>query len=308
MKRYLSIIFLLLAFSLLSHAQKDTLFVSSKYTTHVIFSSDVTYADLSNSRSIAAKIVEQNKNMIALMAREPFDRPCSVSALESSGRIWTYIVVYREDPDQLIIDTRPEMQAAAASSSGGAVSVQGGDAPRKESVKPDKGQRKSAKGNSDRATKSRRGAQSAWTWKPGQAPLLQDVLKRPRSLYHIGEKMYDVTVSCDNIFSYSDITYITLTVKNGSGISFNVNEATFVVESRKRNKRTVSYDTPVFPKNRHGSLSAGPSSSSSIVYTFDKLTLSKSQVLRVYLYEESGQRNLVMTVMADDINRAKSLL
>ena len=162
MKRYLSIIFLLLAFSLVSHAQKDTLFVSSKYTTHVIFSSDVTYADLSNSRSIAAKIVEQNKNMIALMAREPFDRPCSVSALESSGRIWTYIVVYREDPDQLIIDTRPEMQVAP--SSGGAVSVQGGDAPRKESVKPDKGQRKSTKGNSNRAVKSRRGAQSASTW------------------------------------------------------------------------------------------------------------------------------------------------
>lgn len=53
----------------LAHAQQDTLKVSARFTTHVIFSTDITYADMSDSRSIAAKVVEQNKNMIALKAR-----------------------------------------------------------------------------------------------------------------------------------------------------------------------------------------------------------------------------------------------
>ena len=41
----------------LSHAQQDTLKVSARFTTHVIFSMDITYADMSDSRSIAAKVV-----------------------------------------------------------------------------------------------------------------------------------------------------------------------------------------------------------------------------------------------------------
>ena len=39
-------------------AQQDTLQVSSRYTSHVIFSTDVTYADMSNSQVITAKVVE----------------------------------------------------------------------------------------------------------------------------------------------------------------------------------------------------------------------------------------------------------
>jgi len=39
------------------------------------------------------------------------------------------------------------------------------------------------------------------------------------------------------------------------------------------------------------------------VYSFDKLTISKDQVLKIYIYEESGQRNLEMTISAKEINR-----
>jgi hypothetical protein len=39
-------------------------------------------------------------------------------------------------------------------------------------------------------------------------------------------------------------------------------------------------------------------------YSFNKMTLADDQVLKVYLYEEGGQRNLVMTISAKDINKA----
>ena len=86
------------------------------FTTHVIFSTDVTYADMSNGRSIAAKVIEQNKNMIAVKAREPFSEPCSISALESNGRMWTFVVIFDDSPSVLIVDTRERERIRARES------------------------------------------------------------------------------------------------------------------------------------------------------------------------------------------------
>ena len=46
-----------LLYCLTTYAQTDTLKLSTAYTTHIIFSTDLTYADLSNNRIVAAKIV-----------------------------------------------------------------------------------------------------------------------------------------------------------------------------------------------------------------------------------------------------------
>ena len=78
------------------------------------------------------------------------------------------------------------------------------------------------------------------------------------------------------------------------------------MESRKKGKRAISFEKGIQPKNRHGSLSAAPGETVRIAYSFDKLTLASDQVLKVYLYEEGGQRNLEITLSAKDINHAAS--
>lgn len=277
MRRMIYIIAMLLV-GTSAFAQKDTLRVSSLFTTHIIFASDVTYADLSNSRTIAAKVIDQNKNMIALKAKSAFDEPSSVSALESNGKMWTFIVVYDESPESLIVDTRePDMKK-----------------PSEEKAEP--------KG---RTVKKERNTAS--TWKAGDAPSLSQVHQMKRRLHHIGTSGYGINLLCENLFSYSDITYMVFSVENTSGISYQVSDATFVIESRKQNKRTVAYDQTIFAKSRFGSLSASPGATGKIVYSFEKMTLSKDQVLRVYLYESGGQRNLVMSITPDDVNKAKNL-
>ena len=45
-----------------------------------------------------------------------------------------------------------------------------------------------------------------------------------------------------------------------------------------------------------------------MVHSLDKQTLSENQVIKVYLYEEGGQRNLEMTIDTKDINKAVSKL
>lgn len=259
MKKTFALVIFLLAVFMKAGAQTDTLRISTSYTTHVIFSTDLTYADLSNNRVVAAKIVEQNKNMLAVKAREPFREPTSVSALESNGRMHTWIVVYDPSPAELIVDTRTE-----GSSRRGGVSRSGQD----------------------------------------DAPVLSDVIGYRQRLFHIGDTQYDITVLCENIFAYSDITYLVLSLKNASGVSYDIGDATFVMESRKKNKRTVIFDKTLFPRSRYGSLSAAPGETARIAYSFDKMTLSRDQVLKIYLYETNGQRNLSLTLSTDDINKA----
>ena len=65
------------------------------------------------------------------------------------------------------------------------------------------------------------------------------------------------------------------------------------------------FEQNLFPKNRHGSLSTGAGQKQIMVYSLDKQTLSENQVIKVYLYEEGGQRSLEMTIDTKDINKAK---
>lgn len=261
--RIISIVTCLISVAQVCSGQSDTLQISSAYTTHLIFSSDITYADLSNPQDIAAKIIEQNRNLLALKARSPFTDSSSVSALESNGNMHTFIVVYEPSPRRLIIDMRVHPDGLLTGDISG-VSI-GGKA---------------------------------------DAPSLQSLNERKQQLYHIGARKYKITALCENIVSYSDVTYLTISLDNKSSVSYNITDAVFVLESAKKSKRSVSFEKTLTPKNRYGSLSADASSASRITYSFDKMTLAEGQVVKVYFYEQDGQRNLEVTLTAKDINNA----
>ena len=273
MKRFLPIVLALclLPCALGARERSDTLRISDLFTTHIIFNTDLIYADLSNSQVVAAKILDQSKNMMALKARMPFGAPLSVSALESNGTMHTYIVVYDEDPGTLVYDMRAHHSEGEAG-----------------------GGKKSGKGN------------GAGLYRKGDAPLLQDVVRGPQRLWHIATRRYDIEIVCTNILSYSDITYIVFSVDNRSGVSYECPDAAFVVESRRRSRRGVVYDKSLFPRSRSGTASCAPGTTTRIGYSLDKVSLSKEQVLRVYFYELGGQRELVLTIDSKDINKAKN--
>ena len=258
--------------ALASQAQQvDTLHLSTLYTTHVIFPTEVIYADLANNQIVAAKIVEQNKTMLAVKARVSFDTTTSVSALESNGNMHTFVIVFDEHPSELVIDKRSSTFAAE-----------------------------------ERSLRRQGSGKDVSLVREPDAPVLSEVAKERQRLFHIGDRKYDVTLLCEDIFVYSDNTYIVLSLSNRSGVSYETIDATFVIESRKKSKRAVQYEKNLYPKGRYGTLTAKPSSVSRIAYSFDKVTMTKDQVLKVYLYETGGQRNMVMTLSDKDINRSHS--
>ena len=250
----------------------DTLRISDLFTTHIVFNTDLIYADLSNSQVMAAKILEQSKNIMALKARAPFSNPLSVSALESNGNMKTFIILFEKHPTALLYDTRDGIDEDSVSADGTTV--------------------KSGPG----------------MFRKGNAPLLKDVALSPQRLYHLSTKQYRIEVTCTNILSYSDITYMVFRLKNGSGVSYECSDATFVVESKKKAKKSVVYDKNIFPKSRYGTISCAPGEETVIGYSMDKLSLSKNQILMVYFYEQGGQRELLLSIDSDDMNKAKNSL
>ena len=259
-------LFAMLLCSIGAFAQTDTLWISTSYTSHIIFATDVTYADLSNNKIVAAKIVEQNRNILAVKARCPFEESTSISALEANGTMHTYIVRYDESPKTLIINHRTPT------------------------------------GNDSHSGEMRKNVTSN---RQSDAPTLSEMSSSKQRIFHIGAKAYDITALCENIVSYSDITYITMSITNKSGVSYDIKDATFVLESKKRTKRSVVIEKTIFPDGRHGSLNCPVGEKATRAYSFKKITLSNDQVLKIYLYEHGGQRNLEMTINTNDINKAR---
>ncbi len=280
MKRITLILTVLLSFiGKNAFAQKDTVYVSRLFTTHLVFPTEIKYGDLSNTEQIAASVVEYSKNLLSLIAYEPFTQPANVTVLESNGSIHTFIISYKEHPDELVIDTRVKKEAQKPA----------GEAPAA------KGKGKAAKAGSDEYVNS--------LWKQ-DAPPLKDVIDYPQGIFHIAKKNGRVKVVCENIFSYSDITYFVLSLDNKSGVSFEVSDATFRIEAKNRRRRKLVAGQNLIPQNKVGTLTAAPGEKGKVAYALDKTTLSPDQNLIISIFEQGGQRNFELVLSADDVNLA----
>lgn len=287
-------------------------------TTHLLFTSDLTYVDVSSPECIAAKVVDASKNMLAIKARKEFAFVTTISALEANGTMHTFYVEFNSTPRELVIDTRlleqddsgvvntqirpaqgREQPAAPAAPAGGGVTVQqeGGRRGRKSRNREDTpGQVTGVNVTSSQTSNFGR----------GNAPTIEEVLRKGRNLFHISDKSYRLEAAVENVYAYSDLTYIVISLKNNSDIGYEAGDAQFTVESKKVSSKTLTTDKSIWPKSSFGTLSCPPNSTTYIGYTIPKLTLQKNEVLKVYIYEKGGSRNLFLTLDDKDVNYAVS--
>ena len=263
----------------------DTVRISTLATTHIRFASDLKYVDIS-SRAVVAKIVEGSKDILALKAREAFDFVTTVSCLESSGTMHTFLVAYDIAPRQLVFDTRRKPSQPRGSVSGDAVAA--GSQP--------------SNGGTEAGTDVADIPFSSALIEGGDAALLDSLMPLPKRLYHIGAKDYGVEIYCDNILVLDDVMYLVFSIENRSAVSYSFSEPRFAVESKKRSKRKLVYEKQVFPRLHSGTVVIAPGSQGKAIFAFDKLTLLKGQVFRTYLYESGGSRNFTLTFDVRDIN------
>ena len=336
---------------------RDTIFVSDVFTSHMIYPSEINYADLSNQKLVAAKIIEGSKNKLAIKAREQFTSTASLSVEEANGAFHTYIVAYRKEPSALILDFRksaadqPPVKVKTVEISDKYTThfIFGTDITYADLSRPsilagklvDQGRNKLAlkakgpfRGLANVSIEEANGAfhtyylkyaeapeslvmdarpsagggsaAQANYLKRGDAPSLQAVSTLPRQLYHTSMREYQLTLSCENIFAYSDMTYLVLTLQNDSGISYETEDAIFVLETKQGGRRRPPIESTILPKNKYGKLTTGPFQESRVAYSFEKITLAKDQRICIYVYESGGRRELKLILTAADINGATS--
>lgn len=246
----------------------DTLFISTSQVVHLRFASELKYVNL-GSRNIVAKIVDGSKDFVAVKAREPFDLTTSISCLESTGAMHTFLVAYREHPSRLEVDTRSK-------------SVPPGVTGSLSHVPQD-------------------------TTFSFSSQSLSDYAAMKQELYHLGTREYGIELRCENIFVKDDVLFLLISLRNESAMSYELATPRFAVESAKRTKRGLQYEKAVFPRASYGLGAVAPDSVGKLVFTFDKIALVKGQVFRVYFYEKGGARNLVVTMNGKDVNGARRL-
>ena len=285
-------------------------------TTHLVFTSDLTYVDISSQDVIAAKVVDASKNMLALKARKEFDFVTTISALETNGTMHTFKVRFNSFPQNLVVDTRT-LYSNQQNNPLVNTQVRPQEQPAAAPVEP----QKSSPLRPAKTKKSEKTEPAVEPASPGgitvstastsnfgrvDAPTLEEVMKLGQQVYHIGDRNYKLEAYCVNVFVYSNLTYFIISLKNGSGIGYEAGEAQFTVETRHKGKRNLATDKTVWPKSSYGTLSCAPGSETKAGYTVPKLTLLENEVLKIYIYEKGGNRNLILTLTDKDINYAVS--
>lgn len=240
----------------------DTVYISTMSTTHIRFSSELKYVDLSN-KVLSARIVEGSKDIVAVKAKEAFNFTTTMSCLEADGRLHTFIVAYEERPEVLIVDMRRSPVKPGMTNQ----------------IKPEMA--------------------NMVGWIPDENVGAIDTLER--EIFHIGDVAYDINVLCENVVIKDDVTYIVLSIENGSAVSYSISSPRFVIENKRKTKRGLVYEKQLFPKRTSGECVVAPGTVSRLVFSFDKVTLVKGQVFRIYLYEDGGPRNFVLSFGVRDV-------
>ena len=309
-----------------SRAQEiRTVEIGQLSVTHLLFASDLTYVNVASPTVVRAKVVESSKNMLALQALSEFAFQTTISALEANGTMHTFYVRYNSSPTMLLIDTRagaaggsgnmntqirpdqqassgqPPQQESARRQDSSSSSSAGTTAQRPSRSDPDKGRKDSRSSTGVNVTSS-----ETSNFGRGNAPTIEEVMRKGRSLYHITDKCYGIEAECINIYAYSDQIYLVLSLTNKSDIGYDAGDAQFTIETKRSSSKSLQSDKTIWAKSSYGKLACAPNSMTKIGYTIPKHTLQKNEVMKIYIYEKDGTRNLFLTLDAKDINYAVS--
>ncbi len=248
-------------------ARPEAVDLSADYTTHMVYSSDLLYVHISNNSTVDAMIVPQARNMLAIKARKPFGPSPAETFNVSVLESSGFLHTY-------IASYEPH--------------------PKDLVLNYQTGERASETGQKQVVSLLRK----------TDAPQLEDVLEYPQGLFHIATRKDRISLVCENVFSYSDITYVTLRIENRSGVSFEAGRTAFVRRSKPKHRNSIIEEEALIPKASLGSLSVAPGATGRITYTFDKITMASDQIFRICVYEENGRREFFLNLSPKDINEA----
>lgn len=293
MKRFITtaVTALILSCLLCGAQQIDTIEVSELFTTYIRYPIELVTAERSDMENIMGEIVPQSPNMVRLRATCAFTRTSNLTVIDSRGYLHTCYLRYNQHPVTTYYDKSVPQPFPYRE-------------PREESPSsPPSGKNSGIRSTSPDVQAASSGIYVA-DLKKKDTPILQDIIDSPQSLYHLSARKSGISVTVENIYSYSDKIYIILRVNNKSGISFESEGATFTLVTKSRSKKKPLNVENRLPKSRYGSLTAGPGEASKMAYSFDKISLAPDQMFEISVPETNGSREILLKLSPSDINGA----
>ena len=104
-----------------------------------------------------------------------------------------------------------------------------------------------------------------------------------REIYHIVDEAYDIKAFCENVIIKDEVTYIVLSVENGSAVSYSMLTPRFVLESKRKTKRGLDYEKLLFPKHTSGESVTVPGTVSRMVLRTITMKFELQNVMSKYL-------------------------
>lgn len=248
--------------------------VSNSKTTHIIFPYEIRYADL-GSKDIAGEAVEKASNVFRLKAlgQNPF-METNLTVVTADGRLFSFLITYKDQPDAVTYDLTKVLLDGDVS--------------------------KSAKVSS------------------GSQARLADNLNRQgelamhsrRKIRHVGFKAQGMNLYLKNILYKDDVMYVVLGIENDSKLDYGIDYLrTYVMQMKKAGESSATQDVPVDPIKvfdaaegvipRHDELIK--------VIAIERLTLEKDRRLVVQVGEESGGRQLAISIGPEELATARPL-
>jgi len=250
--------------------------VTFSKTVHIIFPSAIRYVDLGSADLMAAKADGTENVLRVKAAAKGFKQETNISVITDDGSYYTFNVKYADEPVKLSIEMADFLH------------------PTNEENNP---------GNELPVYMSDLGNES-----PFLVKLIEETVYKNNKtkIKHIGSQSFGIQYLLKGIYSYNDLLFFHLQMKNFSNVSFNTDYITFKIVDKKVAKRTAIQEqviTPLRSYNQMTTVAGGKEERA--VFVLPKFTLPNDKQFVIEIAEKDGGRNQKLTVENSDLVRAE---
>jgi len=247
-------------------------------TVHIIFPSPVRYVDLGSANLIAAK-ADGTENVLRVKATtKGFREETNMSVITEDGNFYTFNVKYADEPVKLSIEMADFLHPSTV---------------------------ENRSGNELPVYFSGLGSESPFLVNL----IMKTIYNNNRiKIRHIGSRNFGVEYLLKGIYSYGDLLFFHLQLRNKSGLSFNMDYLTFKIVDKKVAKRTAIQEQVILPlRSYNEAISVAGRQEERTVFALPKFTIPNDKQLIISLAEKDGGRNQLLIVENADLIRAEAI-
>jgi len=250
--------------------------VTFSKTVHIIFPSAIRYVDLGSADLMAAKADGTENVLRVKAAAKGFKQETNISVITDDGSYYTFNVKYADEPVKLSIEMEDFLHP---------------------------GNVENSPGNELPVYMSDLGNES-----PFLVKLIEETIYKndKMKIKHIGSQSFGIQYLLKGIYSYNDLLFFHLQMKNKSNVSFNTDYITFKIVDKKVAKRTAIQEQVIKPLRSYNQMTTiAGGKEERTVFVLPKFTLPNDKQFVIEIAEKDGGRNQKLTVENSDLVRAE---